>query len=313
MEDKHYHEGELAMQTCANASDLANRAARAVADHIPERAIPFIEQQVMMIIGSLDTEGQVWASVLFGQPGFIRAVDVQRLELNLALAGTSAEDPLWLHLAANKNIGLLFIELASRRRLRVNGYINKLTTHCYQIEVKEAYPNCPKYIQRRSLKNSNDLKCRPNSPVKTGTRLNTYQVALIAKSDTFFVASAHPEYGIDASHRGGQPGFVQVLNSMLLRIPDYTGNNMFNTLGNFKSYPYAGLTFLDFEANCLLQLSGEAEILWPLDDPKQQTGGTQRFWQFRITAWRESRIPFDLDWEFLDYSSFNPQPIGTQV
>ena len=73
MQNNVYHEGELAMQTRANVSDLANRTARAIANHIPERAIPFIEQQAMFVIGSMDTEGQVWTSVIFGQPGFITA------------------------------------------------------------------------------------------------------------------------------------------------------------------------------------------------------------------------------------------------
>ena len=59
-------------------------------------------------------------------------------------------------------------------------------------------------------------------------------------ADTFFVASAHAERGVDASHRGGLPGFVRVLGDRTLEIPDYPGNSMFNTLGNPAADPRAG-------------------------------------------------------------------------
>ena len=61
--------------------------------------------------------------------------------------------------------------------------------------------------------------------------------ALIAASDTFFVASrSRPELGVegglDMSHRGGRPGFVGVQGGTLA-IPDFRGNRFYNTLGNF--------------------------------------------------------------------------------
>ncbi len=86
-------------------------------------------------------------------------------------------------------------------------------------------------------------------------------------------ASAHPDHGVAASHRGGHPGFVHIINNRQLRIPDFTGNSMFNTLGNFVCNPYAGLIFIDFEQGRLLQLTGKAEILWDVDDPQEEPGG----------------------------------------
>jgi vanillate O-demethylase ferredoxin subunit len=82
---------------------------------------------------------------------------------------------------------------------------------------------------------------------------------------------------------------------------------MFNTLGNFVSYPYAGLVFIDFERGRLLQLTGGPEILWDLEDPKEETGGTRRYWQFEISVWQECTLPFRLAWELLDYSPFIPE------
>lgn len=306
MDNNFYHAGELAMQARAQVTDMASRSGRMIADQIPTGALAFIEQQTMLVVGSMDSQGQVWASVIFGQAGFVRALDLQTLEIDLALAEISSEDPLWSQLQSNSYVGLLLIELASRRRLRVNGRMYESDATHYRIDVKQAYPNCPKYIQRRVVKSVHPKADQHVKPVTQGTKLNANQIAMIASADTFFVASAHPEHGVDASHRGGQPGFVQIVNNQLLRIPDYTGNNMFNTLGNFHSYPHAGLVFVDFQNNCVLQLTGVPKILWPHEDSQRATGGTQRFWEFRINAWRENTIPLDLEWELIDYSRFNP-------
>ena len=146
------------------------------------------------------------------------------------------------------------------------------------------------------------------SPVAVDDR----QRAWIAAADTLFVASAHPQQGADASHRGGRPGFVQIVADNNLRIPDYSGNSMFNTLGNFESYPRAGLAFLDFERGRLLQLTGRPVIRWDLDDPQQHTGGSGRFWDFEVDRWRESDLPCQLHWEFIDFSPFNPGPLKGQ-
>ena len=127
-------------------------------------------------------------------------------------------------------------------------------------------------------------------------------------ADTFFVASAHPQFGIDASHRGGPQGFVNVLNEHTLRIPDYVGNSMFNTLGNFAANPKAGLLFLDFERGRTLQLIGRPEILWNQEDAEEESGGTRRFWLLQVERWYEMAVPATVRWEFLDYSPFNPQP-----
>jgi len=302
-----YHDGELAVQQRVNESGMARMNGAAVDETIPAGALRFIEQQAMVVIGSVDARGQVWASVLFGQPGFVRAIDNRTVELNLSQPHSAKDDPLWENLPRNPDVGLLVIELGSRRRLRINGQAKKVSAQRYLIDVERAYPNCPKYIQRRILKIHVEEKQRETTTVTQGTELNAAQKQLIAGADTLFVASAHPEHGLDASHRGGHPGFVKIINNRQLRIPDFAGNSMFNTLGNFVSYPHAGLVFIDFERNCLLQLTGVPEILWELDDPQQETGGTKRFWQFELSAWQEKPLALNLSWEFMDASPFIPE------
>jgi ferredoxin-NADP reductase/predicted pyridoxine 5'-phosphate oxidase superfamily flavin-nucleotide-binding protein len=304
--DQPYHEGELAVQQRVNEAGMAQMNGTAIDASILAGALGFIEQQAMVVIGSVDAEGQVWSSVLFGQPGFVRALNDRTLELNVSQATAAGDDPLWENLLQNSNVGLLLIELGSRRRLRINGKARAVAAHRWIIDVERAYPNCPKYIQRRMLNIQADAKPLATPAATRGTALNGAQQSLIAAADTLFVASAHLEHGVDASHRGGHPGFVTIINDRQLRIPDFAGNSMFNTLGNFVSYPHAGLVFIDFERNRLLQLTGVPEILWERDDPRGETGGTRRFWQFEISTWQELPLPVDLSWEFVDTSPHIP-------
>ena len=142
--------------------------------------------------------------------------------------------------------------------------------------------------------------------LRTGAALDAEAIALIATADTFFVASAHPDGRLDASHRGGRAGFVQVRDEVLW-IPDYVGNSMFNTLGNFALNPRAGLCFVDFAGDRQLRLTGDVEIQfdvtgadWPL------TGGTARGWIFRPREWIMSSLQSSVGFAFVEASSFNP-------
>ena len=94
------------------------------------------------------------------------------------------------------------------------------------------------------------------------TDLSVDHQRLIALAETFFIATDHPESGAAISHRGGNPGFVRVAGSRRLAIPDYAGNNLFNTLGNIAANPRVGLLFIGFESGRTLQLSGRATIDW---------------------------------------------------
>lgn len=301
-----YHEGELAVQRRANETEIAQINGTAIDETIMAGALRFISQQPMAIVGSMDSRGQVWASTLTGTPGFIRAVDVSTLVVDLSKPTTAEDDPLWTNLVVNPNVGMLIIELGSRRRLRING-LARIISNQVIIDVERAYPNCPRYIQRRGWKIADDGTVKDTIPRSFGKELNQTQQTVIANADTLFVASAHTKHGVDASHRGGHPGFIKIINNRLLRIPDFSGNSMFNTLGNFDCYPHAGLVLIDFENGRSLQLTGHPKILWDLDDPQGETGGSQRFWEFEITAWQESTVAHPIVWEYLDASHFIPK------
>jgi len=314
--DNAYHKGELEVQARAGVTQAARMSAGALNDRIPAAAMHFIGEQSMAVLGSLDADGNVWASILFGNPGFLRATDELTLHLHRSACHSAPGDPLWKNLEKDPRLGILLVELVSRRRLRINGNARPSAGGDCLVAVERAYANCPKYIQRRRLEFPGTAWAESPLPCREGRQLNAAQQAWIGHADTFFVASAHPDQGVDASHRGGHPGFVKVLNPHRLRIPDFAGNNMFNTLGNFAGHPHAGLVFIDFKRDRILQMSGRPELLWDEPDESGETGGTMRYWEFEVEIWRESQLPLRLQWQFIDYSPFIPTPrdddAGTQ-
>ncbi len=301
-----YHDGELQVQERVGVLHEGAQNARVIQDSIIKGALRFIGQLPMAVFGSLDQEKNVWASVLLGKPGFIQAEDERMVTFDLTTIGHNPQDPFWTNIQVNSEVGLLAIELASRRRLRINGSITRESDALLWLQVKESYPNCPQYIQRRHPTiQPNGFHVAPFTST-SGEVLGPAQRAIIAKADTFFVASVHPERGVDASHRGGNPGFVTLIDDQTLRIPDYPGNSMFNTLGNFTVNSRAGLIFLDFESHRTLQLTGRTEILYDVDGTEEETGGTNRHWQLHIERWVESGHATQSGWSLLDYSPYNP-------
>jgi len=298
-----YHEGEIAVQQHAGAVAQARNNGRVITDTIIPGAIKFTKKQPFVVMGSLDKQQNLWASIVVGRTGFMTA-EPRTLDLDLSQALRIEADPLWRNLASDPRIGILVIDLRSRARLRVNGRVSFPTDQQLHVDVEQAYPNCPQYIQRRNFRPAHDKET--SAGAASGTSLNHEQQQWIVNADTLFVASEHPSSGIDASHRGGNPGFIQIVNSARLRIPDYAGNGMFNTLGNFAANPRAGLVVPDFERGRTLQLTGRVETLWDVEDPHNETGGSGRYWDFEIECFVQIDNSLPGSSEFLDYSPHNP-------
>jgi len=251
-----YHEGELTVQAHAGAQVEASRINRSIRSTILPIAQTFLRSQQLVIVSTVDAEGRVWASLLTGEPGFLKNLDEQTIEID---ATPLPGDPLAENIQVGGAIGLLAIDLATRRRMRVNGRIEHAQGSIV-LHTQQVYSNCHKYIQVRSLYEE-DAPARPVS-VRRAQRLTDEQQQWIGRADTFFIASYHTDGGADASHRGGSPGFVQIEDATRLVFPDYSGNRMFQTLGNLNVNPHAGLLFLDFDNGSTLQLTGGAEVIW---------------------------------------------------
>ena len=294
-----YHRGEIEVQDRAGVRDIAARISDVVRPEIPPYTREFLEDQRMVVVGSTGADGRVWASLLTGEPGFLWVIDERTLRID---ASPIPGDPLDENSKPGMDVGLITIDLSSRRRMRLNGKAERRPEGLY-VYAEQVYGNCPKYIQAREPRAaSGSTSAEPGSARRAET-LTDEQRRLISSSDTFFIATVHPEGGADSSHRGGLPGFVRFLDEDTLAFPDYSGNNMFNTLGNIDANPNTGLLFLNFERGDTLQLSGEACVIW---DPARaaEFAGAQRVVEFRIEEIVENTVP--LRWRFAAYSPFNP-------
>jgi predicted pyridoxine 5'-phosphate oxidase superfamily flavin-nucleotide-binding protein len=253
-----FHPGELAVQRRAGVDALAGRLGpRMIQDRIDEDVAGFVSGREFVVVGSSDRSGRVWASVLFGDPGFVAVPSPSTLRIAAQIA---ADDPLAEAIEAGSSaVGVLAIDPETRSRVRVNG-IAESRAGALEIAVRETFGNCPKYIQRRVPGPSAVGAQTMATPRAT---LEGHARTIVDAADTFFIASRHPERGADASHRGGRPGFVVASDDgRHLTFPDYRGNSMFQTLGNLTSSPAVGLLFVDWENGVTVQLTGRATIVW---------------------------------------------------
>ncbi|GCE11908.1 pyridoxamine 5'-phosphate oxidase family protein [Tengunoibacter tsumagoiensis] len=300
-----YHNGELEVQALAGLPPRSSRQNKSIHPTLPSVAQTFLQDQRMIILAAADQAGYIWASILAGKRGFLQAPDEQTVVIQAVPAPC---DPLFGQLHVGDPLGTITLDFATRRRMRVNGQITQIQREIV-MRTEQVYSNCPKYIQMRTLPAINDAQPEHHSAIPEhirGTVLTNAQHAWIEAADTFFIATSHPEGGADASHRGGAPGFVRVENANRLVFPDYSGNRMYQTLGNIKKEPHTGLLFIDFERGNTLQLTGEARIIW--DKARIATfAGAERLIEFVITDSIETRNAIQLHWQFVEYSPTLPR------
>ncbi len=296
-----YHAGELEVQERVGVRRQADEISEMILPFIPSSTGAFIARQRLAVVGSADSRGGVWASAMIGDPGFLSIPDQHTLQITTA---PHDDEPLWENLQSNPQAGVLILDPAARKRLRVNGSAQASSTGLLVV-ASQVYTNCTKYIQRRASAASEANPVPRRSTRSSG--LNQDQQDWVKRADTFFLATFHPEAGCDASHRGGMPGFVTALTSNELEWPDYSGNNMFQSLGNLSVYPKAGLLFVDFERGRTLQITGEAKVVWDKEQALRFPGA-KRFLKFQGDEVIATEGAFTQRWQLLDYSPANPRP-----
>jgi ferredoxin-NADP reductase/predicted pyridoxine 5'-phosphate oxidase superfamily flavin-nucleotide-binding protein len=281
-----FHKGELEIQKRLGVEAKMDRQGRrAVRDYMPEQHRAFFAQLPFVMAGMVDESGQPWASILVGAPGFTSSPDPTHLDI---LARPVPGDPISSRIRAGAHIGLLGIELPTRRRNRLNGKIAQVMPNGFKVSVIHSFGNCPQYIQTREPRFVDEVEQPIAAPAVRGPALDDRAKALIATADTFFIASTYDgaeddaARGVDVSHRGARPGSVRIDADGTLTTPDFVGNFFFNTLGNLLLDPRAGLLFIDFETGDLLFLAARADIVW--DGPEVKAfAGAERLVRFRVT------------------------------
>ncbi|WP_328669141.1 pyridoxamine 5'-phosphate oxidase family protein [Streptomyces sp. NBC_00328] len=300
-----YHSGSRAIQDRVGVRDLADHVGRSVGQGIRPVVAAFLELQPMLVVGAAAPEGAterergagtagggVWASLLTGEPGFVRATGAHRISV---AGGPAAGDPLTAALTTpGTAVGTIALDPRTRRRMRLNGRVGP-APRGFAVEADQVFANCPKYLQKRQTYET--VTGRTPGVAQRGSELTPSQREFVEAADTFFLATVHAR-GADASHRGGNPGFVRVDAPGELSWPDYPGNSMFLTLGNLAADPRAGLLFLDWTSGTVLQLTGTARTEFTPDG--------ERTVRFTLAQAVETSAASPLRWSAPAYSPANP-------
>lgn len=251
-----FHSGEKHVQESVGVRQMAERVGGSVYHALSEPAQAFLSSSSFAAITWFDTAHRIWITPLTGEAGFLYAEDEHTIVCDL----TTCSAPAILEQQFSDAPGALVVmDFAARLRMRVNGRLE--SADGLILRVAEAYGNCPKYITRRRPNAAGEPKAAV-AAVTEKSFLDERSIELINRSNTFFVGSYAAAGGADASHRGGDPGFVMA-DENTIRWTDFPGNNMFNTFGNFQSNPETALLFVDFQTRDCLAVTGEIERFTP--------------------------------------------------
>jgi NAD(P)H-flavin reductase len=235
----------------------------------------------LVAFGACDDQGRPWTTILGGERGFSRPiqqgflgakslVDRKHDPVVEALLGPApAEGEL---LQREVPLSALSVDLQNRDRVKIAGRLiagvingkGAAEAGVGEMEmavlVKETLGNCPKYMNKKVI------RAHLPSPVLVSDTLPLPREALelIDKADMFFLTTGHGE-AMDTNHRGGPPGFVRVAKNaegeVLLVYPEYSGNRLYESLGNLYVNPKIGIAIPDFDTSDVLYLTGTTEII----------------------------------------------------
>ena len=280
-----WHDGEVAVHKKLKTDRHANPTTASLTPGIAIR----LQQCPLFAIGTMDDQGRPWTTVWGGENGYARPLGGNMVGVKTTV--DDKYDPVITNLfksgegdpqaISGKPFAALPINLDTRDRVKMAGNcvagavavptddeINQRESQIQLVvQVDQSLGNCPKYLNRKEVK--------PRVPrpqiVYTGDTLTAEANELVAKADLFFVSSIHPAQGMDTNHRGGHPGFTRTAtdpedeSKSMIVWPEYSGNRLYQTLGNLHTVPYAGLVFPDFETGDVLYVTGKTRILYGKD------------------------------------------------
>jgi predicted pyridoxine 5'-phosphate oxidase superfamily flavin-nucleotide-binding protein len=280
-----WHEGEEKMHKLTKVEKQENPNS----PYLTPGAAQMLQRAPLLAVGTVDDQGRPWAAVWGGEAplaqtvaesiiGIRTMVDSKTDPVVDLLYGGNDDGEVVKEQGAGRMISGLTIDLERRRRVKlcgrmVAGAVGKLGPENDQetpisigqvqlvVKIEQSLNNCPKYL--------NCKRIYPVLPkpllISDSPRLLQQARGLIAKADTFFIASCDHDKDMDMNIRGGPPGFVRVQSDdesrSVLVWPEYSGNNLYQTLGNLQTSPKAGLVFPDFETGNVLYVTGDTEIL----------------------------------------------------
>ncbi|KAJ6128801.1 hypothetical protein N7471_010018 [Penicillium samsonianum] len=265
-----WHEGEERLHHLLRVPHGDNPTA----PYLSSRAAYLVEQSPLLALGTLDSQGRPWSTIWGGTAGF--ATPVAESLIGLQTQVDSKYDPVVQALLTGnqtdadigKMVSGLAVDLENRRRVKLYG---RMVTGSLSdgdagqaqmvVHIEESLGNCPKYMNKKHIVPAQpDYKLISDSP-----QLNPTAVELLSRADTMFVSSSHGASTMDTNTRGGPPGFMRVesnnASGAVLVYPEYSGNRLYQTLGNLETTPLAGFVVPDFDSGNVLYFTGSTEIL----------------------------------------------------
>ncbi|KAH7069670.1 hypothetical protein BKA63DRAFT_519400 [Paraphoma chrysanthemicola] len=279
-----WNQGEMQMHSLLKVPPQDNPTSTMLT---PQAAF-MLQRGSLLALGTLDSQSRPWTTLLGGSPGFSEAlgggfigtrtlVDGVNDPVVQALVGDAANGEMLQPEDGGKLLAGLATDLMTRKRVKIGGKMVAGTmketdveilgtdvegppTKQHQVQlvtrIDQSLGNCPKYL--------NQYEMRPAlveaKLVATGSALSDEGRALINKSDMFFLTTSADE-DMDVNHRGGPIGFVRVTAENQIVYPEYSGNRLYQSLGNLLINPKIGITFPDYESGDVLYVTGTSQVL----------------------------------------------------
>ncbi len=140
-ESSPFHAGEQQVQERLGVRDeIEPWARKVVRGHLPDEHRRFYARLPFVVAAARDGRGRPWATLLVGEPGFVRSPDPRTLAIE---ARPAAGDALEGAFASGVDVGFLGICLATRRRNRVNGRVSAAGAEGFEVAVDQTFGNCP--------------------------------------------------------------------------------------------------------------------------------------------------------------------------
>lgn len=290
-----WHEGEKTMHRLMRVPPQDNPSHSSLAPQWGRR----LQGHPLIAVGTLGSDKRPWATLWGGaaplcQPlgnsilGVKTNVDRHHDPVVDILFGSNPDGEVVGEQGEGKMIGALTVDLETRDRVKLYGRMvagavaavrdddesevddgpgdQQENDMAHQVQlvfrVDQSLGNCPKYINRYEL---HPQKVEATGTATTSTELRSDALDLLRKADVFFLSTSQGEHDMDVNHRGGPHGFVRPSKTgsgeWTLTWPEYSGNRLYQSLGNLQETPRAGLVVPNFETGDVLYVTGDTEVL----------------------------------------------------
>ncbi|EMC99705.1 hypothetical protein BAUCODRAFT_347224 [Baudoinia panamericana UAMH 10762] len=284
-QDMDWHEGEQAIQRLMEVPPLDNPTVPTLSPQLARH----LQIAPLLALGTVDDQGQPWTTLLGGEPGFARPLGDSIVGLRLPVTGQF--DPVIEQLVGKEAdgevrraqgegclVGGLTIDLETRKRVKMNGRMmagalttiqDEVTDHQETVaemqlvlRIKQSLGNCPKYLNSKHITTA---FAHPQL-VSDSPLLPEPALKLIGQADLFFLSTSQNDIDMDTNHRGGPPGFMRVVSTgregpTSICWPEYSGNRLYQSLGNMHINPRCGICVPDFRTGDMLYFTGRTETL----------------------------------------------------